>query len=116
MRTTSKLIILICALILPAAVLAAWRDAPAGPPNYGAVSPDTQDDFKPMNLGGTTQTKQGNIGAAGFFDKDDANYFLDLNSGTIAGTFAGSVGISQTSPIAKLTINNPLTVGKVGSS
>src|SRR3972149_9126897 len=64
MRTTSKLIILICALILPVAVLAAWRDAPAGPPNYGAVSPDTQADYKPMNLGLTTQTKSGGVNFA----------------------------------------------------
>ena len=45
-------------------VLAAWRDAPAGPPNYGAVSPDTQADYKPMNLGLTPQTKSGSVNFA----------------------------------------------------
>jgi len=97
-------------------VLAAWRDAPAGPPSYGAVSPDTQDDYKPMNLGSATQDKSGVIGATGFRDSDDANYFLDLNSGIMAGVIAGSVGIGQTVPSAKLTINNPSTDGKIGSS
>ncbi|HEY4519214.1 MAG TPA: hypothetical protein VJK01_02555 [Candidatus Paceibacterota bacterium] len=90
MRTTSKLIILICALILPAAVLAAWRDAPAGPPNYGAVSPDTQADYKPMNLGSVSQTKSGG-----------ANFATDSAAGVgIGGTLTGS---------AKLNIvkNNP---------
>src|SRR3989344_1908520 len=89
MRTTSKLIILICALILPAAVLAAWRDAPAGPPNYGAVSPDTQADYKPMNLGSADQVKQGGIG-------------INLFSGNTPG--------------ARMAVNQTATDTRTGSS
>ena len=59
-RSKSIFIVIVLAVFfVTGAVFAAWRDAPAGPPNYGAVSPDTQDDYKPMSLGLTTQTKSG---------------------------------------------------------
>src|SRR3989344_1378082 len=84
-----KFIILTAMLILPVAVLAAWRDAPAGPPGYGTDPGDTQADFKPMNLGSVSQIKQGNIGVNLFFGN---------------------------TPGAKIAVNQPATNNKVGSS
>src|SRR3989344_429404 len=70
-------------------VLAAGRDAPAGPPNYGAVSPDTQADYKPMNLGSADQVKQGGIG-------------INLFSGNTSG--------------ARMAVNQTATDTRTGSS
>ena len=103
MRTTSKLIILICALILPVAVLAAWRDAPAGPPNYGAVSPDTQADYKPMNLGSVSQTKSG---GANFATDDAAKVGI---GGIPIGTAKLSVGGESTGDTVAIYTNSTNT-------
>lgn len=70
--------IIIAILALPVAVFAAWRDAPAAAPNYGAVSPDTQADYKPVNLGDTVQTKTGGL------------------------NIIGNIGIGTTTPAVKL--------------
>ncbi|MBI1755456.1 hypothetical protein HYR65_04245 [Candidatus Azambacteria bacterium] len=43
--------------------LAAWVDAPAAPPGYGALDPNS---FKPVNLSDTAQTKAGDLGAGRF--------------------------------------------------
>ena len=47
---------------------AAWLDAPNAPPNYGIVGctpPCEQEDFMPMNLSATPQTKRGSIVVVG---------------------------------------------------
>ena len=71
-------------------VLAAWRDAPAGPPNYDELTPGSgQADYKPMNLGSVSQIKQGNIG-------------VNLLSGNM--------------PSAKIAVNQLAVDTKIGSS
>ncbi len=44
---------------------AVWQDAPAAPAQYGTVPGTTQDDYKPVNLGGITQTKSGSLNILG---------------------------------------------------
>lgn len=136
--------IIIAILALPVAVFAAWRDAPAAAPNYGAVSPDTQADYKPMNLGSTDQIKSGGaqfatdvgkkvkIGDYVFVNNDKLGVADNSSSGSVISAyqqgsgyavyssggmnyFGGNVGIAQTAPTAKLAVNNPTAVGKVGS-
>lgn len=137
--------IIIAILALPAVVFAAWRDAPAAAPNYGAVSPDTQADYKPMNLGSTDQIKSGGaqfatdagkgvkIGNYSFFvtaklavadnsssdgvivAQQQGSGYAVYSSGGM-NYFGGNVGIAQTAPTAKLAVNNPTAAGKVGSS
>ncbi|MEK7494012.1 MAG: hypothetical protein AAB630_02525, partial [Patescibacteria group bacterium] len=153
MTYLSKLRILlpIVAFLFSAAAgitFAAWLDAPQRPPNYGMVGctpPCEQEDFMPMNLSDTTQTKLGgaifggsvgigttpsreldvvgNIGAtgdviaSGFFDLQNTAYFIDpaATSG-YSGTFLSPVGIKQRYPGASLAVNNGIEVtGKTGS-
>jgi len=108
--------------------VAAWIDAPNSPPNYG-TSPLAQEDFRPMNLGTTEQTKragaifEGGVTASHFVDGNspyftDATlplYWLDLASSGESGLMKGRLGIGATSTQAKLTVNNPATWGKTGS-
>ncbi|MEK7519668.1 MAG: hypothetical protein AAB581_00260 [Patescibacteria group bacterium] len=155
-----KGIVLAALVLAPVFALAAWVDAPAGPPNYGPTPPYTQADFQPMNLGTTDQAKLGDIGANRFNDSEDSAFFIDpkvpavSSSGNLAGSltvgslcFGGAcrsswtgggggsiggwtladpdlyaestnykVGIGTTVLGAKLTVNNPQTAGKIGSS
>ena len=105
---------------------AAWIDAPNAPPNYGIIGctpPCTQEDFKPMNLGTTDQTKrsgatfEGGLTANNFVDRQDSAYFIDPQSPILSGVFNGAFNIDQTaSGGAKLVVNNSSTDGKTGAS
>src|SRR3989344_5639218 len=151
-RVSLRLLLPIIAFLFSAVAgitFAAWLDAPNAPPNYGIVGctlPCEQEDFMPMNLSATPQTKRGsivvvgtiiatpttptyfpdspgNIIASGFYDSENAAYFLDpAEQLTYSGVFGARVGIRQKSPGASLAGNNDTSVstreavGKIGSS
>lgn len=135
-RVSLRLLFPIIVFLFAAAAgisFAAWLDAPGATPNYGNVGcspkPCSQEDFRPMNLSDTPQTKlsgatfEGSLVAAEFADENSPyftdptqpKYYLDL-SGATAGLIKGSVGIGATSTVARLTVNNPATYNKYGSA
>lgn len=104
-------------------VSAAWVDAPNAPPNYGtpgcSPQPCEEDDFRPLNLSSTAQTKQGSIAASGFYDTQDPTqmYALDPASPIFSLNLAGHAVINATTTDvgAQLVVNNPRANLKVGS-
>ncbi|OGD24374.1 hypothetical protein A2Z10_00280 [Candidatus Azambacteria bacterium RBG_16_47_10] len=102
-------------------VSAAWVDAPNAPPNYGITGctfPCLEEDFRPMNLGTTSQTKRASITADGFYDRQDPTYVIDPASSLISLNLAGHAVInSNASSIgAQLVVNNPKDTTKTGST
>lgn len=105
-------------------VSAAWVDAPNAPPNYGtpgcSPKPCEEEDFRPMNLSSTMQTKQGNIAASGFFDTQDPAhmYAVDPASAIFSLNLAGHAVINATTTDlgAQLVVNNPRADAKFGST
>ncbi|MCR4322896.1 MAG: hypothetical protein NUV61_02315, partial [Candidatus Azambacteria bacterium] len=112
-RTVFHIIIALAVFVFSAGAgisFAAWLDAPGAPPNYGAVGcspkPCEEEDFKPMNLSTTSQTKRAGVifeGAVNAYDFVDGNspyftditqpkYHLDLANSGEAGLIKGSVG------------------------
>lgn len=111
---------------------AAWLDAPNAPPNYSldvnCTPPCSQDDFKPMNLGTTAQTKNGSIAivgtliatstnpsyfpnfpgsvvAGGLYDSDNPAYFINPADSVVSGnlrssfTVGGDIDVTGTAKI-----------------
>ncbi len=96
---------------------AAWLDAPNAPPNYGIVGctpPCLQEDFKPMNLGSTAQTKhsgatfEGNLTADNLYDTANyPTYFIDPAGAATAANLLGSLTINS----GALNVTQPSPVG-----
>lgn len=107
-------------------VSAAWFDAPNTPPNYGVsgcVAPCLEEDFRPMNLSATAQTKragatfEGNIIADGFYDRQNPAFVIDPASPIFSLNLAGHAVINANSSVigGQFVVNNPRDDAKTGS-
>lgn len=85
----------VCGLGVAVFAFAAWQDAPAAPPGYGAVPPTDQASFQPVNLSTARQDK------AGTFSATELCLGVTGNTNCITSWTGGSVGTnywSYTSP------------------
>ena len=103
---------------------AVWQDAPAAPAQYGTTPGTTQDDYKPVNLGDTIQTKSGGLNIMGNVGIGTAPSFSigrGLHISGVAGTPDAVIKLSETTSglgnfelrsVARGTSGNRLEIGE----
>src|SRR3989344_687892 len=103
---------------------AVWQDAPAAPAQYGTTPGTTQDDYKPVNLGDTIQTKSGGLNIMGNVGIGTAPSFSigrGLHISGVVGTPDAVIKLSETTSglgnfelrsVARGTSGNRLEIGE----